>query len=150
TRRSSPTTRSAPTPSAGASGRVRSGTTPSRPTSASRSAASSSPGSDEKAGPKACIRTWRPKRSSSISGCRNRPDRPAAESAAWQPEHALRDDVALHLRGAGIDGGGARPQVAVLPASRVVRVRRVLVELPVRPGDPAGGFHDLLLELAPQ
>src|SRR5262249_8694198 len=49
-------------------------TTPSRRTSAFRSAASSNRGSDGKAGPKGCIPTWKPRRSSSTSAPRRRPD----------------------------------------------------------------------------
>ena len=41
-----------------------SGTTPSGPTSASRSAGSSSPASAARAAPRACCRSWRPRRSS--------------------------------------------------------------------------------------
>src|SRR5262244_3776850 len=69
--------RSVPTQWPDGSARGRSGTTPSRRTSASPSAASSSLASDGKAARKGCIPTWRRRRSSSIS----RHPRPAESGA---------------------------------------------------------------------
>src|SRR5262245_51310570 len=71
--------------SPGESGREPSAITPSRRTSASRSAVSSNRESDGRAAPKGSIRTWKPRRSSSISAPRRRPDVDASRSTAVVP-----------------------------------------------------------------
>src|SRR5206468_4044576 len=75
--------------------------------------------------------------------------RPGCARCARQPEHALCDDVPLHLGGAGVDAGRARPEVLVLPAATVDGARRTALEVAI------GALHverevlHALVDLAP-
>src|SRR5688572_26363660 len=51
---------------------------------------------------------------------------------ARQAEPGPRDDVALHLGRAGVDGGRARPQILVLPAAAVDGPRIAALDRGVR------------------
>src|SRR4029453_10365022 len=67
-----------------------------------------------------------------------------------QAEHALSDDVALDLVGAGIDRPGQREVVAVEPLRAVDRVGRIAHQLALGPQQTQGSRMDLYIELAPE
>src|SRR5262245_629392 len=86
--------------------------------------------------------SWQRRRADQQS--RRRPPSPR------QSENALRDDVALHFGGAGIDGGGARPQQFVHPEALIDGARLALGDEADRPEDFDRGVLQPLLELAPE
>src|SRR2546426_9000366 len=67
-----------------------------------------------------------------------------------QTQHALRDDVALHLGGAGIDGRGARPQQLVAPQAIVCGTCLALREQTVGAEDLESCLLEPLLQLTPE
>src|SRR5690242_1501765 len=77
-------------------------------------------------------------------------NRRARRLRARQAEDALRDDVPLHLRRAGVDRRRARPEILVLPAPAVDRARRAAVDVGVRTLEVDAELLHALIDLAPQ
>ena len=71
-------------------------------------------------------------------------------SVLRQAEHALGDDVALHLGRAGVDGAGARPEELARPVDVGPRARARAQELAAGPEEVERGLAEALVELAPE
>src|SRR6266705_1292319 len=67
-----------------------------------------------------------------------------------QAEHALGEDVAEDLRGAGADTARPREQLVELPLAPVRRPRRAVRDLRVRADYFGGDVRQLLVDLAPE
>src|SRR5215813_14077225 len=96
-------------------------------------------------------RTW-----SSLKESSRFASHPVRAGLLRQPEDALADHVLLDLRGAGVDGAGARPQIGVRPAPALADgrvdvesevLRRAFGQLAVGTQDLQGQLHEALLEL---
>src|SRR5512145_381742 len=71
-------------------------------------------------------------------------------SVLGQAQHALAQDVAEDLGGAGADTAAAGEQLVEHPLAIVGRPRRALGDLRVRADDLRGRQRQLLVELAPE
>src|SRR5512143_2333363 len=72
------------------------------------------------------------------------------DSVLGQAEHALAQDVAQDLGGAGADAAAAREQAVELPLALVGRVRAARLDLRVGSDDLGGQLGQLLVEQAPE
>src|SRR5215469_5360786 len=70
--------------------------------------------------------------------------------ALRQPQHALAQDVAEHLRGPGANAAGLGEELVVGPVAVGGRAGRPFQELTVEAQEPAPRLRQLLVELAPE